>query len=120
MRRPPLAKRLSDDDAEQIRQSTHGAITEMQGLAILDAIVIENVALPDSVPIFVSHRLGKAPRFVGHGLVRTGGAALVSSGTIVDFGSTSQAGAPIDRSKMIQIGNFNFGQALTVDLFLVP
>jgi hypothetical protein len=107
---PAITARLADEQAERVRRNHEQRLGEFAALAIGSAQVISDVVLPNSTPVFVAHKLGRAPVFVAISAWRTPtpGVSIVTTGTFLDFGATSQAGAPIDRSKVLQLAQFGF------------
>jgi len=119
----PITTRLADPDSERVRRNHEQRLSEVASLSILGAETIRGVVLPASTPVMIAHGLGRAPSFVGVSCFRLASGVTLSGATsapaFVDFGSTSQAGQPIDRSKVIQIGQFLFPRDITVDVLVM-
>lgn len=117
--RPVISKKLVDPDAEVVRRSTAEAITELQTLPIAGAIFIPDVVLPDATDVRVSHKLGRAPRFVSESTVREV-TAIASAGIIVDLGTEDTAGRPINRANQIVLRASGYGATIVVNVMVVP
>lgn len=109
---PPIAKRLEDPDAEQVRRSHAQAITELQGLPAAGLKVIKGVSLPNGKDVFVSHGLGREPSIV---LVSPPYPNIATVGAIHEVRGVSGAQA-IDRSRAIVLKADGFGLTVTVDV----
>jgi hypothetical protein len=116
----PLSIRLSDSDADRVRQSHAQAIAELQSLPVASLRVIRDVVVASGNSVTVAHGLGRAPVWVGVSAVRWDGAAFVASGTFFDRGASDANGNPIDRTKVIVLAADGFTSGgsvvLTVDL----
>ncbi len=112
---PPVARRLSDVDAEAVRRNHEQRIAELQAAPAASLAVVQNVVLPNGVGVSVSHGLGRIPNFVGPSAIR--GAS--TSGLIQDFGATDLAGNPVDRTRVVWLRAINFGGDITVDLLVL-
>lgn len=120
----PLARIRLEGDAERVRQSTYQAIGELQRGEAVEARVISNIDVPGTAvaggPI-IPHGLGRPPRFVGISAIRVRPADLASmtSGTVMESGTTTFTGGVLNRSESIQIGAFGFTVPIIVDLLVM-
>lgn len=119
----PHSIKLSDSDAERVRQSHHQAIREIQDLPIASARVIRNVTVVNNNSVTVAHGLGRAPIYVGVSAIRWDGAAFIDAGTVFDWGAKDSNGFPINRAEVIVLAADNFSSAgsvtLTFDLLVM-
>lgn len=109
---PPIDQRLGDLTAERVRQSHAQAIRDLQDSPAIDMQVIQGVVLPSGAGVLVSHRLGRAPKFIGISAIR--GAA--TAGVVDDLGVVDGAGNPIDRTKQLALRARSYGATITVDV----
>jgi hypothetical protein len=111
---PPLAKPLADEDAEAVRRSTARAIVEIQAIPCLSGNVLQRVVLPDGSGVQIPHGLGRTP--LGYWIGPPTNAA--TPGVIQDYRSLTPAGNPNDLSQTLSLRAINFGQAITVDIWV--
>lgn len=102
---------LDDPTAERVRRSTAEVIAELQDM-MPKSVVIPGVVLANAVETPITHKLGRAPRFVQTSVVS--GAA--TPGVINEFRGKFSSGAPITRSSIIVLRADGFGAPITVDV----
>lgn len=104
----PTARRLSDPDAEKVRQEHAQVLREITSHPVMQTKVIPDVSLPDATVVQVAHGLGRAPSIVKISTPR--GAA--SAGYINEL----RDGTSGDRSKTIALKASGYGATITVDI----
>jgi hypothetical protein len=107
------ATKLSDATAEKVRTSHADAIRELQGLLVVPKVF--SVRIDNNTYITIAHGLGRAPKFISFsppyppdGVQPAGG---LTAGEIIE-----NRGPTIDRTKVIVIGAFAWGRAITFDV----
>lgn len=106
----PLTTKLADQAAETVRQNVDQRVRELQLLPCVDARVF-TLTMPNNVVVFLPHRLGREPLFVGPSAIR----GAVAAGLMQDFGHLDPVGQPIDRTQVVPLRAFGYGGTVTVD-----
>lgn len=110
----PVAARLMDDVAEQVRRSHHDAIVQLQKLPMAGAAILSGtngtgISLVDGVATPIAHGLGRAPLFVRESCPR--GAS--SAGRVDEIRDGTQ-----DRSKVIVLKATGWGATILIDVLV--
>jgi hypothetical protein len=108
------ATKLGDSEAELVRLSHAEAISEIQALAVLGIKVIRGVELPDAVGVQVRHGMGRVVSFVTSPPMFAG-----TGGVIQDYGNSTPAGTPNDRTQTLSLVAIGFGGDIIVDIWVM-
>lgn len=115
---PPNTPGLDDPTAEAIRRIHAQKIVELQLLPAASLTAIGEVTLPNTTPVAVAHKLGRAPKMVWVSPARGVGSVIGTPtvGYVVELRSALATGEPIDRTKMIVLEAGGFGATVLVDV----
>lgn len=105
----PSSPRLDDPRIEEARRTLDRAVRELQGLPASSLTVLGDVVLADGVRTTLTHRLGRAPRWVGVSVVR----GAVSTGRVEEI---REGG---DRSRGVVLLATGYGGPVTVDVVVL-
>lgn len=104
---PPIARQLSDPDAENVRRSHAESIAVLQKAAAGIPTVLAGIELADGIETPIAHLLGRKPVWVRESCPRNG----VTVGSVVEVRSGT-----VDRSKVVVLRADGWGATITVDV----
>lgn len=113
---PPNTPSIADPRAEAVRRIHGDKITELQQLPMAGAFIVRDVSVPNAGEVMVAHALGRAPLAV---LVSAPRGAGVTPGIVRDLGTSTGAGTPVDRARLVCLRGDGFGVAVTVDVVVI-
>lgn len=109
--KPPVALKLDDPKAEQVRVSTTQAVTEMQGRPAMGLKVIPSIQLPNLTAVLVPHGLGRAPLFACASFER----GATTAGVIAAFPYDGS----YDPTQYLKLIASSYGATITVDVLVL-